>query len=240
MRLLYGCPASAKRDPLEHKDEHAIRNKSTKPSSFSGRCCKNTDQGRDTKVLYSGEVSMGKFLVIDTETTWSNRLMSLGAVVADADTMQLIGHKYYILDPEYRDGGMYSCALLHRKAGKPSVCSREFAILDLQNYCSHYKIEKIFAYNARFDKGQLPEFSHMAWHDIMQLAAYIQYNHAIPSNAAICSTGRLKCGYGVEPIMRLLSNDYSYMETHNALLDAADELEIMRLLGYSVDRYKPI
>ena len=86
----------------------------------------------------------------------------------------------------------------------------------------------------------MPEFSHMAWHDIMQLAAYIQYNHAIPSNAAICSTGRLKCGYGVEPIMRLLSNDYSYMETHNALLDAADELEIMRLLGYSVDRYKPI
>ena len=37
-----------------------------------------------------------------------------------------------------------------------------------------------------------------------------------------------------------LKNDYSYMETHNALLDAADELEIMRLLGYSVDRYKPI
>ena len=27
---------------------------------------------------------MDKFLVIDTETTWSDRVMSIGAVVADA------------------------------------------------------------------------------------------------------------------------------------------------------------
>ena len=42
---------------------------------------------------------MDNFLVIDTETTWSNRVMSIGAVVADAYDMRPLKTKYYILDP---------------------------------------------------------------------------------------------------------------------------------------------
>lgn len=42
---------------------------------------------------------MGKFIVIDTETTWYDEVMSIGAVVADSDTMSLIQTKYYIIDP---------------------------------------------------------------------------------------------------------------------------------------------
>lgn len=180
---------------------------------------------------------MNKFIVIDTETTWNDRVMSIGAVVADADTIQPIEGKYYILDPEYRAGGMYSNALLHKSAGKPLVCSRAEAMADLISCCSAHNIREVFAYNALFDKGHLPEISDMNWHDIMKLAAYIQYNPMIPHSAPLCSTGRLKSGYGVQSMLRLLSGNYNYYETHNALLDALDELKIMSLLGHPIDKY---
>ena len=41
-------------------------------------------------------------------------------------------------------------------------------------------------------------------------------------------------------MLRLLSGKHTYCETHNALHDALDELEIMRLLGYSSDQYIPL
>ena len=47
----------------------------------------------------------------------------------------------------------------------------------------------------------------------------------------------LKRGYGVEPMLRLLSGNGCYRESHNAILDARDELEIMRLLGYGPEAY---
>lgn len=77
------------------------------------------------------------------------------------------------------------------------------------------------------------------WHDIMRIAAYRQYNPMIPTSAECCKTGRLKRGYGVENIMRMIGNK-DYIETHNALLDARDELEIMRLLGHPSDIYPQI
>lgn len=39
----------------------------------------------------------------------------------------------------------------------------------------------------------------------------------------------MKRHYGVESMLRLLSGDNACQETHNALFDAMDELEIMRL-----------
>lgn len=102
---------------------------------------------------------------------------------------------------------------------------------------SQYDVDTVFAYNASFDRNHLPELRNYRWHDIMRLAAYRQYNPKIPKNADCCSTGRLKRGYGVEPMLRLLSQQYCYQETHNAILDARDELEIMRLLGYKIEDY---
>ena len=47
-------------------------------------------------------------------------------------------------------------------------------------------------------------------------------------------------GYGVEPMLRLLSGNDTYCETHNALFDAMDELEIMRLLNHPLASYPPL
>ena len=98
-------------------------------------------------------------------------------------------------------------------------------------------IRDVFAYNANFDRNHLPELAGLRWHDIMAKAAYRQYNRALPASAEYCSTGRLKRGYGVEPMLRLLSRNRTYRESHNAILDAMDELEIMRLLGYHPGAY---
>ena len=74
----------------------------------------------------------------------------------------------------------------------------------------------------------------------MRLAAYRQSNPKIPADADLCSTGRLKRGYGVESMLRLLSGNHTYHETHNAYFDAMEELQIMRLLGHPLTEYPPL
>ena len=107
-------------------------------------------------------------------------------------------------------------------------------------WCDQYGVTDIFAYNARFDKTHLPELESLTWHDIMRPAAYRQHNPKIPVTADLCSTGRMKRGYGAEPMLRLLSGNRGYHETHNAILDALDELVIMRLLGHDLKDYMPL
>ena len=183
---------------------------------------------------------MGRFVVIDTETNWADQVMSIGCCIADTDTFQLIDAKYHVLTPEYLIGGMYEATLFSDPRLQPILCSREEALADLTNWFAAYDVTSIFAYNACFDRNHLPELKQLRWYDIMRLAAYRQFNHKIPADADCCATGRLKKGYGVEPMLRLLSGNRTYHETHNALYDAMDELEIMRLLGYRLNDYQPL
>ncbi len=71
----------------------------------------------------------------------------------------------------------------------------------------------------------------------MRLAAYRKYNKAISESADCYKTGRLKRGYGVEDILQMLSGNSKYSETHNAVMDAEDELKIMQLLGWGINEY---
>ena len=180
---------------------------------------------------------MDKFAVIDTETNWNDEVMSIGVVVADSQTKEKIDSIYYIIDPEYRVGGMYSNELRPHEKGV-CVANRSQALIEIKLWLNSYNVKKLFAYNASFDKRHLPEYSKYGWYDIMRLAAYRQYNKAIPSSANCCKTGRLKSGYGVEDILKMLSKDKRYRETHNAVLDAEDELQIMQLLGHEISEYE--
>ena len=180
---------------------------------------------------------MACFAVIDTETNWADKVMSIGTVIADADTFQPVAAKYHILPVYCETGGMYYDALFLDTPVTPTLCTRREAMDDLLQWFSGYNVSSIFAYNANFDRNHLPELRQLHWHDIMRLAAYRQHNPKIPCTAPLCSTGRLKRGYGVEPMLRLLSGNCGYCETHNALFDALDELEIMRLLEHSLQDY---
>ena len=180
---------------------------------------------------------MGYFAVIDTETNWEDQVMSIGTVIADADTFQPVAAKYHILPGECAVGGMFYDALFLETPVKPVYCTREEAMEDLCDWLSRNDITSLFAYNAGFDRNHLPELWTFRWYDIMRLAAYRQHNPKIPACADCCSTGRLKRGYGVESMLRLLSRNGTYRETHNALFDALDELEIVRLLGHKIHDY---
>ena len=183
---------------------------------------------------------MSHFAVIDTETNWVDRVMSIGTVIADADTFEIVSAKYHILPAECAIGGMYEDALYVESPVPAVSCTREEALEDLMAWFAEYAVTSVFAYNASFDRNHLRELGGYDWYDIMRLAAYRQYNPRIPACADCYSTGRMKRGYGVEPMLRLLSGQKAYSETHNALHDALDELEIMRLLGYKISDYIPL
>ena len=183
---------------------------------------------------------MAYFALIDTETNWADRVMSIGTVIADADTFEIAAVKYHVLPQECEIGGMYSDSLFLDIPFCPILSTREAAVRELKDWFTGLNVTKIFAYNANFDRGHLPELKGYQWFDIMRLAAYRQYNPCIPDCADCYATGRLKRGYGVEPMLRLLSGKVRYRETHNAVLDALDELSIMRLLGIPLERYIPL
>lgn len=182
---------------------------------------------------------MAYFAVIDTETNWSDQVMSIGTVIGEADSFRLVDSMYQLLTPELQIGGMYEGALYPE--GLPyRLSTREEALLSLIQWLKGWGVSSLFAYNACFDWNHLPELQGFAWFDIIRLAAYRQSNPAIPSTAPCCTTGRLKRGYGVEAMLGLLSGDSRYRETHNALYDAMDELRIMKLLGHPLSAYPPL
>lgn len=178
------------------------------------------------------------FAVIDTETTWSDEVMSIGIVIADASTNKPIGGQYYIISPTCRKGGMYSGVLNILKSQNTITDSRRNVVADIKSLLAEYHIEKILAYNAKFDFNHLPELRNYDWCDIMRLAAYRQYNSSIPTRVECCKTGRIKKGYGVEPIYQMLSGDRKYREIHNAFTDAVDELRIVEMLGHDISTYE--
>ncbi len=179
-----------------------------------------------------------KIAVIDTETNWINEVMSIGVAVADAKTYACLDKEYYIIEPESSVGGMFSSVMKSSKGQRAIVTDREGAMGGIKTFLRVNDVNKIFAYNAKFDYGHLKELSGYEWYDIMRLAAYKQYNKSIPGWAECCSTGRLKKGYGVEEITRMLTGQMDYREVHNAICDAVDELRIMELLGHPVDIYE--
>lgn len=179
---------------------------------------------------------MPYFAVIDTETNWENALMSIGTVIADCETFKTVKVRYHVLVPQYEVGGMFSDVLFSQRL-KPILCSFDEAMNDLIGLLKEYGVKSVFAYNAAFDRKLMPKLCVFDWYDIMNFAAYRQYNRKITPFDDCYKTGRLKRDYGVEAMLRRLSGNNTYSETHNALFDALDELEIMRLLGYAPDRY---
>ena len=137
---------------------------------------------------------MSKFAVIDTETTWGDDVMSIGIVIAGSQNFMPLDRRYYILTPFKNYGGMYSCALYADSTIHDMECLREAAIDDIKRFLAVNAVSEIFAYNALFDYGHLPELSYLNWYDIMKMAAYRQYNRKIPPYADCYSTGRLKRG----------------------------------------------
>lgn len=180
---------------------------------------------------------MKNIVVIDTETTWSDEVMSLGAVIASGDDYRILDSRYYLIDPACRQSAMYASVLHLKGTPQERIGSRRAVCADLYRWLRDNGVEDIFAYNALFDKKHMPELSTFRWFDIMRIAAYRQYNRAIPRDALCCGTGRLKHDYGVQSMYRLLSGNPCYNEKHNGWYDAVDELKLMELLALPLETY---
>lgn len=176
-----------------------------------------------------------RFAVLDTETNWENDVMSIGIVITEDESFKEIDSKYIIIYEAAKIGGMYSYALKTNNQN-PEIYRKTRALKEVEDYLTIQGISSIFAYNASFDYRCLPELCKFNWHDILRLAAYKQYNPAIPQDAPCCSTGRLKSGYKVEDILCMFGES-DYTEKHNALTDAIDELRIMKYLQHPISMY---
>lgn len=177
--------------------------------------------------------------VIDTETNWKDEVMSLGLVIAD-ENLSPKAKYYFIIDPEYKVGGMFSKTLTNVQDATVSrhLDSRQNVIAFVRELFQRLNVTAIFAYNARFDLAHLSELADFKWYDIMQIAAYRRYNKYI-SEEAEChfNSGRLKRGYGVQPIYQMVTGDTKYKEKHNGYHDAEDELMIMQKLELPLEIY---
>ena len=181
------------------------------------------------------------FVVLDTETNWNDKVMSLGMVVASSDNFNPLAKYYYVFDPEYRIGGIFSSTLhaIEDSSVSRFKDNRVNIMNHIKNVFTKFDVSCIFAYNAKFDKLHLPELSNYSWYDIMKVAAYKQHNKYIPDSIdCFPNSGRIRRGFGVEPIYRMVTGRADYKEKHNGYHDAIDELVIMRQLGLSFEDFR--
>lgn len=180
------------------------------------------------------------FAVIDIETNWNQEMMSIGMVIADNERFAAIDKTYFIISPQYKVGGKYSRALRDMDKKYIKEYARATAISNLTTTLQKYEVKSIFGYNVQFDYRYFPELHHYVWHDIMRVAANVNINANLPLEEDYYRTGLLK-HRSFEHIMRLIYWK-GYTESHNALCDAIDELQLMQIINQSLDvycEYKP-
>lgn len=181
-----------------------------------------------------------RICVIDTETNYEDEVISIGAAIVDASTYDVIDTLYVVVYPECLKPAMFSDELDIPGVNIDLKDSRSKCIKKIKELLNQYEIKNIFAYNACFDCYHLPELNHYNWYDIMKIAAYKQYNPSLIGHGYFYSTGRLMRGYGVENVLRLLKKKHhlkTYKEIHNAVNDAIDEAEVMKLLELDITVY---
>lgn len=177
-----------------------------------------------------------KIAILDVETNYADEAMSIGIVLSDEDFLPLES-RYFLIRPAYQEPSLYGDRLFSYD-GPYKVGTRIEVMEEIREWLSHNHVTALFAYNALFDKQHLPELDGYPWFDIMRIASYKNHNKFILEGMEVSQGGRLVRGYGVEDIIRMIDkDDPSYEESHNALLDAKDELWIMKKLDRTISYY---
>lgn len=65
--------------------------------------------------------------VIDTETTWSGAVMTVGIVIADASNYEIVGYKYYVIKEALREGGMFDYVVHIKGINEEKVSRKKIA-----------------------------------------------------------------------------------------------------------------
>lgn len=186
-----------------------------------------------------------KFAVIDIETNYKDKIFSIGVVIADNTNFNLVDKRYWIVKNNLLFGGIYIDSI---SAPLPIEFKNEIIELDthkemicqLINFLKNHSIKDWYSYT-KFDFRYLPELHDLFNHyDISLVARSKKFNDYIPANAKTHKNGNLIRGWGMEDIYRMVTKDECYVETHNALLDAIDELKIMKLLELDIKTFQTL
>ncbi|WP_341515770.1 AAA family ATPase [Mesomycoplasma ovipneumoniae] len=180
--------------------------------------------------------------VIDVETNYDNEIFSVGVVIANSTNFQSIDKQYWIIENNLKAGGKYVHNVwfplpFEFKEEAIVVQTRKEMIVQLINFLEYYEVKNWFSYTS-FDFRHLPELhKSFKYNDISIFAKSKQFNKHIPLNAETSKNGDLKRGWNAENIYRMVTKNENYLETHNALLDAIDELRIMELLNLDIETF---
>ncbi|WP_069097566.1 hypothetical protein [Mesomycoplasma ovipneumoniae] len=178
--------------------------------------------------------------VIDVETNYDSEIFSVGVVIADSTNFKLIDKKYWIIENNWKVGGMYAPnAWLPLEFEQETILvqTRKEMIVRLIKFLKSYEVKNWFSYT-NYDFRHLPELHEsFEYNDISIVAKNKKFNKYIPLNAETTKNGNLKREWGVENIYRMVTNNENYLETHNALFDAIDELRIMKSLNVGIETF---
>lgn len=83
------------------------------------------------------------FVVIDTETTWKDEVMSIGAVIAYGHDFSVVDSRYYLIDPQYKQGGIFSKQLHLPGPPQEIIGSRDKVVVSMKKwlkktFCRNY------------------------------------------------------------------------------------------------------
>ncbi|WP_458615922.1 hypothetical protein [Mesomycoplasma ovipneumoniae] len=189
------------------------------------------------------KANVNKYIaVIDVESNYNNEIFSVGVVIADSTNFKLIDKKYWIIENNWKVGGKYvdkTFAPLPLKFIEESIIlqTRKEITVRLISFLDIYKVKNWFSYT-NYDFRLLPELhKSFEYNDISIVAKNKRFNKYIPLNAETTKNGDLKKGWDVENIYRMVTKNENYLETHNALLDAIDELRIMESLNVGIETF---
>lgn len=184
-------------------------------------------------------MSQEKIAVLDIETTYSDNIISVGVAIGYSNTFEKIDEKYFVF-PEYlNEKALFTDRVYWVEAERITECPKAEGIKQIREFLDEHNIKKIYAFNAGFDYRHLPELHDYSWHDIMRVAKNPTLYDGLSDCVKFTSEGLIK-NCGAELVLRMLKKDDTYTELHNGLTDAIDELEIMRLLGVSIEVYDEV
>ena len=127
---------------------------------------------------------MDYFAVIDTETNWNNEVMSIGVVIAEKNTFKKVDDLYFIFDPEYKIGGMFSMVLpVKGRAPKDILFTRKIAMEKFKEAFEKYGISfehmpsgvdtmTVIVHQSEFEEKEqkvLTEIKHLVHPDVLDL-----------------------------------------------------------------------
>ena len=127
---------------------------------------------------------MDYFAVIDTETNWNNEVMSIGVVIAEKDTFKKVDDLYFIFDPEYKIGGMFSMVLpVKGRTPKDLLFTRKIAMEKFKEAFEKYGISfehmpsgvdtmTVIVHQSEFEEKEqkvLTEIKHLVHPDVLDL-----------------------------------------------------------------------